>query len=80
MARACRFSYQRAARHVTLRCDNRECLLAEPRFVRFGALLQKARERFPTRLLHYYALATLLRWPQFSITKQPGAAHGRAGS
>jgi len=75
MARPCCFSYPRAVRHVTLRCDNREFLFTEPRFARFGALLQKARKRFPIRLFHYYYVpGTLLRWPHFSITRQPRAA------
>jgi len=75
MARACRFSYQRAVRDVTLRCDNRECLLAELRSVRFGTSPQKARKRFPIRVFHYYSVpGTLVRWPHFSITSQPRAA------
>jgi len=53
MARLCRSSYPRAARHVTLRSNNRKLLFAEPRFARFGALALKARRRFPIRLFDY---------------------------
>jgi len=53
MPRPLRFTYARAVHHVTLRCNNREFLFAEPWFTRFTALLQEARSRFPIRLFHY---------------------------
>jgi putative transposase len=53
MARPPRFSYPRAVHHVTLRCNNREFLFAEPWFARFAELLQEARAKFPIRLFDY---------------------------
>jgi len=51
-----RFSYSRAVHHVTLRCNNREFLFAEPWLAPFAELLQEARARFPIRLLDYCAM------------------------
>ena len=53
MPRPPRFTYPRAVHHVTLRCNNREFLFADPWFARFVELLQEARASFPIRLFHY---------------------------
>ena len=53
MPRAPRFTYARAVHHVTLRCNNREFLFAEPWFARFVEVLEEARGKFPIRLFHY---------------------------
>mgnify|MGYP005837453829 CR=1 FL=1 len=50
MPRPPRFSYPRAVHHVTLRCNNREFLFAEPWFAVFAELLQEGRAKFPIRL------------------------------
>jgi hypothetical protein len=47
MSRSPRFTYAHAVHHVTLRCNNREFLFAEPSFQLFLDVLQEARGLFP---------------------------------
>jgi len=53
MSRPPRFSYAHALHHVTLRCNNREFLFAEPSFLLFVDVLQEARALFPLSLYNY---------------------------
>jgi len=53
MSRPPRFSYAHALHHVTLRCNNREFLFADPSFQLFLDVLQEARGLFPLSLYNY---------------------------
>ena len=95
MARPPRFSYSRAVHHVTLRCNNREFLFAEPWFARFAELLQEARARFPIRLFDYCVMTNhvhllfqvghadtlpkVMHWLSTSFVRRFNKATGRRG-
>jgi putative transposase len=95
MSRPPRFTYPGALHHVTLRCNNREFLFAEPWFSRFAGLLQEARERFPLRLYNYClltnhvhllfdvgrddTLSKAMHWLSSSFVRQFNTATGRLG-
>ena len=53
MSRAPRFSYAHALHHVTLRCNNREFLFAEPSFELCCNTVAECRAKFPLHLFHY---------------------------
>jgi len=95
MPRLPRFSYPRALHHVTLRCNNREFLFADPWFARFAAVLQEARAKFPIRLFHYCVMTNhvhllfqvghgdtlpkLMHWLSTSFVRRFNRATGRRG-
>jgi REP element-mobilizing transposase RayT len=53
MPRPPRFTYAHAVHHVTLRCNNREFLFAEPSLAAFVELLREARASFPLSLYNF---------------------------
>ncbi len=57
MSRAPRFTYPRAVHHVTMRCNNREFLFADPWFDEFFQTVQRARPKFGL-LLYNFCLMT----------------------
>ena len=95
MPRPPRFTYPRAVHHVTLRCNNREFLFAEPWFARFIELLQEARTSFPIRLFHYCVMTNhvhlllqvghgdtlprVMHWLSTSFVRRFNKATGRRG-
>jgi len=53
MSRPPRFSYAQALHHVTLRCNNREFLFADPWFELFRNIVQEGRAKFSLRLYNF---------------------------
>ncbi|MEW6358355.1 MAG: transposase [Planctomycetota bacterium] len=95
MSTPLRLSYANALHHVTLRCNNREFLFADPSFALFLELLQKARGRFRLSLYNYClmtnhvhllletpaadTLSKAMHWIANTFSRQFNKAAGRRG-
>ena len=95
MSRPPRFSYAHALHHVTLRCNNREFLFAEPSFELFRHTLAECRAKFPLHLFHYClmtnhvhllfevgladTLSRAMHWLSTNFSRRFNKAAGRKG-
>jgi putative transposase len=95
MPRPPRFTYAHAVHHVTLRCNNREFLFAEPSLAAFVELLREARASFPLSLYNYClmtnhvhllfkvgrddTLSKAMHWLSTSLVKRFNSQTGRIG-
>jgi len=95
MPRPPRFSYAQALHHVTLRCNNREFLFADPWFADFAQLLQETRAKFRIKLFSYCVmtnhvhmvvqvpeedtLSKAMHWLSTTFVRRFNRATGRCG-